>query len=139
MNEREQFAENLRNALIRKGYEPKATVLERELNLRHYGKEITLYAAAKWLRGEGLPSLQRIKTLAEWLEVDLTDLVSPETAYKVNRVERQKEPTKHIWDLAASYDDQLLFKTFLNLPKEQKKVVREVIVAMHKAYRSGND
>ena len=135
MNERERFAENLRNALIRKGYEPKASTLEIEFNQRYYGKPITLHAAAKWLRGEGLPTFAKIKTLAEWLEVELTDLVSVETAYKVNRVERQKEPTKHIWDMAASYDDQLLFKTFLNLPNEQKKVVREVIVAMHKAYR----
>lgn len=38
MNEREQFAENLQRILIEKGYEPKASVIEREFNLRHYGK-----------------------------------------------------------------------------------------------------
>ncbi|WP_109128446.1 helix-turn-helix domain-containing protein [Aggregatibacter segnis] len=136
MNEREYFAQNLKRILVEKGISPKASVLEREFNLHHYGKPIGLHAVARWLRGEALPSLARLRTLANWLEVELTELVSAETAYKINKVEKQKEPTKHIWEMAASYQEQLLFETFLNLPQEQRKVVREVIVAMHKAYQS---
>jgi hypothetical protein len=136
MNEREYFAQNLKRILLEKGISPKASVLEREFNLHHYGKPIGLHAVARWLRGEALPSLARLRTLADWLEVELTELVSAETAYKINKVEKQKEPTKHIWEMAASYQEQLLFETFLNLPQEQRKVVREVIVAMHKAYQS---
>lgn len=135
MNERKLFAENLKKILVEKGITPKASVLEREFNLHHYGKPIGLHAVARWLRGEALPSLARLRTLADWLEVELTELVSDETAYKINKVEKQKEPTKHIWETAASYQDQVLFETFLKLPQEQRKVVREVIVAMHKAYR----
>ena len=137
MNEREQFAQNLKRILVEKGISPRASVLEREFNLHHYGKPIVLHAVARWLRGEALPSLARLRTLADWLEVELTELVSAETAYKINKVEKQKEPSKHIWQTAASYQDQMLFETFLNLPQEQRKVVREVIVAMHKAYREG--
>ena len=137
MNEREQFAQNLKRILVEKGISPEASVLEREFNLHHYGKPIGLHAVARWLRGEALPSLARLRTLADWLEVELTELVSAETAYKINKVEKQKEPSKHIWQTAASYQDQMLFETFLNLPQEQRKVVREVIVAMHKAYREG--
>ncbi|MFC2553328.1 MAG: hypothetical protein ACFNT9_05470 [Rodentibacter sp.] len=137
MNEREQFAQNLKRILVEKGISPRASVLEREFNLHHYGKPIGLHAVARWLRGEALPSLARLRTLADWLEVELTELVSTETAYKINKVEKQKEPSKHIWQTAASYQDQMLFETFLNLPQEQRKVVREVIVAMHKAYREG--
>ena len=137
MNEREQFAQNLKRILVEKGISPKASVLERKFNLHHYGKPIGLHAVARWLRGEALPSLARLRTLADWLEVELTELVSAETAYKINKVEKQKEPSKHIWQTAASYQDQMLFETFLNLPQEQRKVVREVIVAMHKAYREG--
>ena len=137
MNEREQFAQNLKRILVEKGISPRASVLEREFNLHHYGKPIGFHAVARWLRGEALPSLARLRTLADWLEVELTELVSAETAYKINKVEKQKEPSKHIWQTAASYQDQMLFETFLNLPQEQRKVVREVIVAMHKAYREG--
>ena len=50
MNEKEKFATNLRRILIEKGYEPKASVIEREFNLRHYGKPIGLHAVARWLR-----------------------------------------------------------------------------------------
>ena len=137
MNEKEKFATNLRRILIEKGYEPKASVIEREFNLRHYGKPIGLHAVARWLRGEGLPSLARLQTLAKWLEIDIQELVSNEKAYQVAKLEKKKEPNKQIWESAASYQDQILFQIFLNLPQEQKKVVREVIMAMDKAYRSG--
>ncbi|HHF6577976.1 TPA: hypothetical protein ACPP6G_001343 [Haemophilus influenzae] len=137
MNEKEKFATNLRRILIEKGYEPKASVIEREFNLRHYGKPIGLHAVARWLRGEGLPSLARLQTLAKWLEIDIQELVSDKRAYQVEKLEKKKEPNKHIWESAASYQDQTLFQIFLNLPQEQKKVVREVIMAMDKAYRSG--
>ena len=137
MNEKEKFATNLRRILIEKGYEPKASVIEREFNLHHYGKPIGLHAVARWLRGEGLPSLARLQTLAKWLEIDIQELVSDKRAYQVAKLEKKKEPNKHIWESAASYRDQTLFQIFLNLPQEQKKVVREVIMAMDKAYRSG--
>lgn len=137
MNEKEKFATNLRRILIEKGYEPKASVIEREFNLHHYGKPIGLHAVARWLRGEGLPSLARLQTLAKWLEIDIQELVSDKRAYQVAKLEKKKEPNKHIWESAASYQDQTLFQIFLNLPQEQKKVVREVIMAMDKAYRSG--
>ncbi|HHF5353278.1 hypothetical protein ABN48_04585 [Haemophilus influenzae] len=137
MNEKEKFATNLRRILIEKGYEPKASVIEREFNLRHYGKPIGLHAVARWLRGEGLPSLARLQTLAKWLEIDIQELVSDKRAYQVAKLEKKKEPNKHIWESAASYQDQTLFQIFLNLPQEQKKVVREVVMAMDKAYRSG--
>ena len=137
MNEKEKFATNLRRILIEKGYEPKASVIEREFNLRHYGKPIGLHAVARWLRGEGLPSLARLQTLAKWLESYSQELGSDKRAYQVAKLEKKKEPNKHIWESAASYQDQTLFQIFLNLPQEQKKVVREVIMAMDKAYRSG--
>lgn len=134
MDEKKLFAEKLKALLIERGYKPMASVLEREFNLRHYGKPIGLHAFASWLRGETLPRSARLKTLAEWLNVPVTDLVSEELAYKLDRVE--KEPSKHLWEEATSYQDQTVIKMFLNLPKEQKKVVREVIMAMDKAYRS---
>ena len=63
-------------------------MLEREFNLHHYGKPIGLHAVARWLRREALPCLARLRTLADWLEVELTELVSAETAYKINKVEK---------------------------------------------------
>ena len=84
-----------------------------------------------------MPTAKHLKTLAEWLEIDIHELVSDEKAYQVAKLEKKKELNKHIWESAASYQDQTLFQIFLNLPQEQKKVVREVIMAMDKVYRSG--
>lgn len=135
MDEKKRFAEKLKSLLEERGYEAKASVLEREFNLRHYGKPIGLHGFARWLRGETLPTLARLKTLSDWLSVPISDLVSEEMAYKLERIEKEKEPSKHIWEEAESYQEQMVVKMFLNLPKEQKKVIREVIMAMDKAYR----
>ena len=113
MDEKKLFAEKLKALLIERGYKPMASVLEREFNLRHYGKPIGLHAFASWLRGETLPRSARLKTLAEWLNVPVTDLVSEELAYKLDRVE--KEPSKHLWEEATSYQDQTVIKMFLNI------------------------
>jgi len=102
--------------------------------LHHYGKAIGVHAFGRWLRGERMPTAKHLKTLAEWLEIDIHELVSDEKAYQVAKLEKKKESNKHIWESAASYQDQTLFQIFLNLPQEQKKVVREVIMVMDKAY-----
>lgn len=135
MDEKKRFAEKLKSLLEERGYEAKASVLEREFNLRHYGKPIGLHGFARWLRGETLPTLSRLKTLSDWLSVPISDLVSEEVVYKLERIEKKKEPSKHIWEEAESYQEQTVIRMFLNLPKEQKKVIREVIMAMDKAYR----
>ena len=51
MNEKDTFSEKLRSILIAKGYELKASTLEREFNLHHYGKAIGVHAFGSWLRG----------------------------------------------------------------------------------------
>ena len=76
MDEKKLFATKLKALLIERGYKPMASVLEREFNLRHYGKPIGLHAFASWLRGETLPRAARLKTLAEWLNVPVSELVS---------------------------------------------------------------
>lgn len=111
-----------------KGYEAKAGVLEREFNLRHYGKDITLHAAAKWLRGEALPRNDKIMTLAAWLDVPPNELVfGLEINHKI-------AARKQRWEESIGYQERELFELFLNLPASQRKIVREVIVAFAKAY-----
>lgn len=50
-----------------------------------------------------------LRALVDWLEVKLIELFSAETAYKINKVEKQKELTKLIWKTATIYQDQTLF------------------------------
>lgn len=96
MNEKDTFSEKLRSILIAKGYELKASILEREFNLHHYRKAIGVHAFGRWIRGERMPTAKHLKTLAEWLEIDIHELVSDEKAYQVAKLEKKKESNKHI-------------------------------------------
>lgn len=123
-----QFAERLKAAMQAKGYAPKASVLEREFNLKYFGKAITLHAAGKWLRGEAIPRHDKILTLAEWLEIRPADLV-----YGLNiRDGMQRKQAR--WSDEIGYRERELFELFLALPAPQRKVVRDVIMAFHMAY-----
>ncbi|KGQ71546.1 hypothetical protein A1D23_06845 [Chelonobacter oris] len=133
MNEKERFSENLKRALIANGYEPKAVILEREFNLRYYGKGLSLHGVAKWLRGEAIPSLDKLRALSTWLKVDLTELVYDSTLRKLEENEKRKTPAKYYWESAASFQEQAVFEVYLSLPPAQRKIVREVIIAFHKA------
>lgn len=122
------FSEKLKTAMKTKGYDPKAAVLEREFNLRYYGKAITLHAAAKWLRGEAVPRHDKILTLAKWLEIKPDELV-----YGIE-IKEEIEAKKAKWQESIGYQERELFEIFLNLPAPQRKIVREVILAFGKAY-----
>ncbi|PIE46031.1 MAG: DNA-binding protein [Gammaproteobacteria bacterium] len=121
--QKKQFSDQLKAAMITKGYEAKAAVLEREFNLRYYGKAITIQGAAKWLRGQSIPRADKILTLSKWLEVEPSELV-----YGVEIKEKIKESKKK-WQEAIGYQEKEVFEAFLNLPVPQRKIVREVILA----------
>jgi transcriptional regulator with XRE-family HTH domain len=74
-DEKTLFAKRLTLAMRSKGYEAKASVLEREFNLNYSGKPMTLHGVRKWLIGEAIPSGDKLLTLAKWLEVPPEELV----------------------------------------------------------------
>jgi transcriptional regulator with XRE-family HTH domain len=73
-NEKSLFAQRLITAMQAKGYDPKPSILEREFNLRHNGKPVTLYGVRKWLLGMSMPSSDKLLTLAKWLDVPPEEL-----------------------------------------------------------------
>jgi transcriptional regulator with XRE-family HTH domain len=115
------FAKRLSQAMLAAGYDDKPAVLEREFNTRHWGKPMTLHGVRRWLRGETLPSQDKLRTLAEWLKVSPQDLQYGQ-AYKA-------ESPRPRWDAGVGYQDRDIFEAFLKLPVPQRKVVREVILA----------
>ena len=65
----ENFAGRLRIALENKGKKPSPTALEREFNLRWRGNPVSVHATRKWLMGLSMPTLDKLTTLARWLDV----------------------------------------------------------------------
>jgi transcriptional regulator with XRE-family HTH domain len=68
MDEKLEFANRLANAMLNAGYEARASVLEPQFNTRYWGKPVTYQAVTRWLKGEAIPSQDKLQVLAEWLK-----------------------------------------------------------------------
>lgn len=122
-----EFAQRLHAALERAGVPPKPALIEREFNQRYWGKPITLHAARLWLRGETIPSHDRLLCLAEWLGVE------PQTLRYGDEVPQAVRERRKRWDEGIGYQEREIFELFLKLPVPSRKVAREVIVALARA------
>jgi transcriptional regulator with XRE-family HTH domain len=127
MDKKDEFSKRLIVAMQKQGYKPEAAVLEREFNLRHFGKSMTLHGVNKWLKGESIPPYDKIITIATWLKVPPEELT-----FGLAITQRIKQENSS-WKEAISYQEREIFEAFLALPAPQRKVVREVIIAFAKA------
>ncbi|QDL38954.1 XRE family transcriptional regulator [Rhodoferax sediminis] len=127
-----QFAERLREAMTAAGYDPKPAVLEREFNTRYWGRPMTLHGVRRWLRGETLPSQEKLLVLAEWLGVP------PQRLRFGEDVTSQIQRRRARWDSGIGYQDRDIFEAFLKLPVPQRKLIREVILTFAKVHAAQN-
>lgn len=128
MNEKTMFAERLQKALIAAGYEPRPSVLEREFNLRYWGKPITFQAVRRWLRGDSIPAQDKLQVLAEWLRIE------PHVLRYGDESERALYATPNELDVVSLRGDEAeMLKIYRSLPSEQRKVLRHVIATFGKA------
>ena len=69
-DEKHAFARRLKESLRKAEVDPRSsTRVAREFNLRYPGDPISTQAVRKWLEGESLPSQDKLRALALWLEV----------------------------------------------------------------------
>ena len=130
-NAKNLFANRLRDAMKAAGYEPKPAVLEREFNTRYWGKPMTLHGVRRWLRGETLPTHEKLLVLAEWLGVP------PQQLNFGDEIQRKVEQRRSRWDSGIGYQDRDIFEAFLKLPIPQRKLIREVILTFAKVHQGG--
>lgn len=125
---KENFALRLQAAMLARGYEAKPAVLEKQFNLHYNGEPMTLHGVRRWLRGETLPSQDKLIALAEWLRTPPDELrYGAEIKNEIHLVRKN-------WDDAISHHERETFEAFLALPAPQRKIVREVILAFKSAY-----
>ncbi|PRB79013.1 DNA-binding protein [Pseudomonas sp. MYb185] len=120
-NTRQQFAERLQQALKHAGYAPKPAVLEREFNLRYLGKPMTLHGVRRWLKGETLPSEDKLLVLARWLKVDVRELRFGEQVS--HQVRERQLPYPEI-----PHREQEVIEMFLELSPSRRQVICDVIM-----------
>lgn len=127
-NVKQQFASRLRDAMVKAGFKPEAAVLERNFNLRYFGKPMTLHGVRKWLIGESIPPYDKIITLAEMLRIP------PEELTFGLEIKQQIKKERARWDEGIGYQEREVFEAYLNLPVPQRKLVREVILTFAQAH-----
>ncbi|WP_324615562.1 transcriptional regulator [Halomonas salipaludis] len=124
MEEKRLFAERLKQAMREAGYDPRPSVLEREFNLRFWGKPITFQGVRRWLRGESLPSQDKLTVLAQWLKVEPQQL-----RYGAADDQGVGEPPA-AWRTEMSDEERELLDTYRALPEQQRDTLREVAAAL---------
>ncbi len=116
--ERLEFSKRLQQALHNADYSPNSpTRLAREFNLRFAGQPVSVHAARKWLQGESIPTQEKLRALAEWLDV-------PTDWLRFGNVDSNRTKTKS--DSLSSLDIQAI-TNLQQLDEHHKMLAREFI------------
>jgi transcriptional regulator with XRE-family HTH domain len=115
--EQERFSDRLNQALAEANY-PKAgaSLIAREFNLRFPDMAVTVHAVRKWIKGEAIPTQDKLVALAQWLGVkaDWLRYDGDEPAAESN--------SPHF-----SGEDLRMLRDFQRLSGERKHMVDQII------------
>ena len=131
MDQKLEFAERLRAAMLAAGLEARPGVLLNLFNTHYWGRSVTFQAVSRWLRGEAIPGQDKLITLAEVLKIEPEVLRFGEVVRKSVQEHRQR------WDEGVGYLERETFDAFLQLPAPQRKLIREVILTFAKVHGAG--
>lgn len=133
MDQKLEFAERLRAAMLAAGLEARPGVLLDLFNTHYWGQSVTFQAVSRWLRGESIPGQDKLITLAEVLKIE------PEVLRFGDAVRQSVQAKRKRWDEGVGYLERETFDAFLQLPAPQRKLIREVILTFAKVHASGTD
>lgn len=74
-----------------------------------------------------MPAQDKLLALAQWLGVE------PQTLRYGDDVPKAVRTRRKLWDEGIGYQEREIFELFLKLPVPQRKLAREMIVALAKA------
>jgi len=123
-DEKQGFSRRLRDSLRRVQVDTRAVaVIAREFNLRYDGTPVSAQAVRKWIGGKALPSQDKIRALALWLEVSPHWLRFGEGEAGGARTLRQE---------SASYrvDPLWISRKYDVLSDSHKRMLVELVVAL---------
>lgn len=123
------FAKRLKIAMESAGYDIRPSTLEREFNLRYWGKPITFQAVRRWLRGDSVPSQEKLQLLAKWLRIDPHYLRYGESGDRNVVIEPLAS-----FEASSSSEERQILSLYRTLPIAQRKVLRKVLETFVKAY-----
>lgn len=120
--EKAEFAARLRAALEARGIEASAAVVEKRFNSRYNGTAVTAQAVSGWLNGKSIPKQDKLRVLAALVGMEPHELQFG-GGRRVGDVGTE-------WPQALAAPDRAMLDAYLGLPAAQRKLVRELIVAL---------
>lgn len=121
--ESQQFADRFRSALESAGVRPSPTVVANAFNLRFQGRSITPHTARNWLLGKVMPTQDKLRVLAEWLQVSPDELRFGRAPGKTYVFEMDAGPKE------MSLADREMVDRYLTLSQAERKTIRDVVSA----------
>jgi transcriptional regulator with XRE-family HTH domain len=121
--ESQQFADRLRSALESSGVRASPTVVANAFNLRYQGRSITPHTARNWLLGKVMPTQDKLRVLADWLQVSPDELRFGRAPGKSFVFELNSGP------MDVNLADRELIERYLSLSQAERKTIRDVVTA----------
>ena len=128
MDNKLEFAQRLRDAMVAAGLEARPGVLLTVFNTHYWGRSVSFQAVSRWLKGEAIPEQDKLLVLAGVLKIE------PEVLRFGEGIRKALQERKQRWEEGVGYQERETFDTFLKLPAPQRKIIREVILAFAKAH-----
>lgn len=123
-SETEAFARRLKKALDSSGVRISPTVVANQFNLLYWGRSITPHTARNWLLGKAIPTQDKLRVLADWLQVSPDELRFGRSGGPVMAAEDSTDPA------SLSMADREMLSRYLGLDLNDRKTVREVVTAL---------
>lgn len=98
-----------------------------QFNLRHQRDPITPQAAQKWMTGKARPTLDKIETLASWLNVSSQWLRYGIPEAKPAKSSKQLSKTGATKHDAPNATELKLLQRIRNLPESRRELVVEIV------------
>lgn len=123
-DEQAKFSERLRAALRDAGIEPSAVALMKRFNSRYGGTSVTSQAVSGWLNGKSMPRQDKLRSLAELLDVDLHFLQTGEGKLRLLREGRAA------WPESVTKEERAAIEAYLGLADGPRKLVGDLIALL---------
>lgn len=127
VSESQQFADRLRSALESAGERASPTLVANAFNLRYHGRSITPHTARNWLLGKVMPTQDKLRVLADWLQVSPDELRFGRAPGKTYVFEMNTGPVE------MGLSDREMVDRYLSLSQEERKTIRDVVTAFVRA------
>ena len=106
MNNKLEFAQRLRDAMVAVGLEARPGVLLNQFNANYWGRSVSFQAVSRGLRGEAIPEQDKLLVLAGILKIEPEVLRFGEAVRKSVQQHRQR------WDEGVGYLERETFDAF---------------------------